>query len=456
MGLNRLFPRFAGLVLAVCVSQVYGVDFFLVTGVDATLAPGTARPVTASPGPNTAPGLFVDGDRLAGTSDVGLPVAYLGTGSPLVAPNEFGSLSFTFQRGTIPAGPGVITLLGINYLGGPLVDLDGNLGNGSRSLIPVTGMTPVLIPATQSRLALTPDFGASTLTIVALDATGSNEGVPGMGPDTATTINTLAGTAPDATPGAAINPTVDTRVGTLMPYTGSSGTLVGVYRIEDLGFEWWQDSLLQSMSTGPFLGTFQYLDAFRGWLVVRDPGGSFPTLGGEALGSTLWPAVDASAVGLTFNTAHGAPTATIAAGTPTDVYTAPGNGGLSLTDFGGDLGAYLSSVVVPALAPGSTAFIYLEAAGFGINNSFDPVFGDRIAYDVVVVAESDCVVLPGGVAGDSDGNGLVDSCELAVPTVSEWGAGVMVLLLVTAGTIVFRRLRVGDGGLVRNLGPQRT
>lgn len=43
--------------------------------------------------------------------------------------------------------------------------------------------------------------------------------------------------------------------------------------------------------------------------------------------------------------------------------------------------------------------------------------------------------------GDGNTNGVDDACEDAIPTVSEWGLIIMTLLLLTAGTLVFRRQR---------------
>jgi hypothetical protein len=39
---------------------------------------------------------------------------------------------------------------------------------------------------------------------------------------------------------------------------------------------------------------------------------------------------------------------------------------------------------------------------------------------------------------------LVESFQSPIPTVSEWGLVVMTLLVLTAGTLVFRRSRVGE------------
>lgn len=438
--------QFGLLILTVVTSgaaaAAHAAEFTLVTGVDAGLSLGPSRAVLAVPGPSAAPGFFADGDRLAGTADVGSMVMYAGTGTPLLSPNQFGTLSAMFRRGTIPAGPaGFIPLQGIDFLGGPLIDLDGDPGNGQRSLVPVSGQSAVLLPGTASTIELAPDFARGLITVIEADMTGTNEGGPGIGPEVANTVNVLAGTSTGAQPGPAINPTIDTRQGTLTAFTGGSGTLPGVYRIENLGYEIWQDSLLDSPTTGPFLGTFQFLGSMRGWLVVRSSTGSFPGLGGEGLGSTLWSAVDVSRVGSMFNTAHGAPTAVIGDGTAADQYSAPNNGGVALADFGGDIGAYFDSVVVPALPPDATSFVYLESAGIGINNSFDPVFGDTNGYDVVLVASSNCVVLPGS-AGDSDGNGALDACEgIAVPALSGAGSVILCLAMIAASIVVLMRRR---------------
>ncbi len=66
----------------------FDAPFQLVTGVDATQLPGTLRMVSPIPGPQTAPGMFGDGDRLAGTSDAGGAgsAVYFGDGTPLFAP----------------------------------------------------------------------------------------------------------------------------------------------------------------------------------------------------------------------------------------------------------------------------------------------------------------------------------------------------------------------------------
>ncbi len=434
--MNSRKTSFSALALFVLSAPLSAETFNLVTGVDNTLAPGTPRVIFPDPGPSVAPGTFADGDRLTGTSDVGPPVAYAGTGTPFFDPNQFGSLSFTFRRGSVAAGPNVILpIMGIDFLGGPLLDLDGNDANGSRSLIPVDGGSVVTLPGTSSLIDLTPNFASNTITLESADMTGTSEGANGFGPEIAVTVNVLAGTSTNGTPGAPINGSIDSRTGSLTAFTGT-GSLQGVFRIENLGYELWQDSAIAGSPTSPFPGTLQYLGQFQGWLVTRNPDGAFPVLTGQGLGTTTWPAVDLSQIGNTFNAAHGAPTATISAGTATDDFTVAGNGGLPLSDNSGDLGAYLDNVVIVALDPNATSFVYLESAGFGINNSFDPVFSDSTGYDLVIVAGSDCIVTPGG-SGDDDGDGIADDCQAgpaAVPAASTCSIIAMVIvMLVVAG-----------------------
>lgn len=384
-----------------------GERYVLLTGADERHYPGVARTVIPIPGPGV-PGTFYDGDRLAGTADVGPVVVYQGTNEPglLFQPNEFGSLSMLFRRGSVPLGPsGTLPFMGIEFLGGPRLDLDGDLANGVRSLIPVQGQTPALIPGIRSYVELQFDLSQSAVDLLSIDASGNNEGGPQVGPEIAAIIVTLAGTASDGTPGDAIN-AVDSRNGSAIAFLGQSGTLAGVYRIEELGFELWEDTILYSPSTLP-LGTLQYLGELRGWMVERDAGtGQFPTLAGEGLGDTLWPHVDTTRIGQSFNTSLG-DTAVIAAGVPNDQFAAPNNGGLALTDFGGDLGAYLDQVVAPRVPSNAHRYLYLEAAGWGINNSADPVFLDTISYDVVLIAAANC-------PGDADGNGAVGQADLGI------------------------------------------
>jgi len=381
--------------------------FELLTGVDARLYPGVARTLVPTPGPGI-PGPVYDGDRLAGTPDVGPTVVFQGTGTPFYDPNEHGSFSFLFRRGSVPIGPpGVYPLLGIEFLGGPLLDLDGDLSNNTRSLIPVVGQPPVEIPNTWSYIELVPDFAGQAIALANIDATGCNEGGPGIGPDVATILVTLAGTEPDGTLGAAINATVDTRVGTLTPFVGTGG-LTGVYRIAGLGFEFWEDTIETNSATAGVLGTMQFLGRLNGWLVVRDPlTGQFPALGGQGLGSTPWPAVNTSAINQVYNTAHGlfGGSATIRNGNSRDDFTAPGNGGVALTAYGGDLGAYFDAVVVPHLPADATRFVYLDAVGWGINNSSDPIFGDTIGYDVVLIGAVRCRAPQ---VGDANCDGVVN------------------------------------------------
>jgi hypothetical protein len=184
----------------------------------------------------------------------------------------------------------------------------------------------------------------------------------------------------------------------------------------------------------------QYFCKFDGWLVLRDcDTGLFPVLAGQGVGSTMWPAVDTSDVGNTFNTAINVfgPTATIFDGTAGDVFSIAGNGGVALIDGAGDLGAYFDNVVTPLIDPQAEAFVYLESAGFGTNNSGDPVFVDSDGFDAVVIAEAAAPIFP---VGDVDGSGAVDlpdvealinvllgpsstsSCELGRADVNQDGA----------------------------------
>ncbi len=407
-------------VIGLCLvaDSATAADFVPIIGVDPFLNPGPVRQVFPTPGPGF-PGPIADGNRLAGTSVAGDTAEYAGIGTPMYQPNAFGALSFTFRRGSIPVPPNNrVPILGIDFLGGPLIDMDGDLDNGSRSLIPVFGETPIVIPDSESVVVLNPDFDAGTIELPWMDILGTNEGGPGINPEVSTTINVPAGTTVDAQSGAAINPDFDTRTGAITEFTGDSGTLGGVYAIDDLGYEIWQDSTNPQSSSASLLGTIQLLGSFRGWLVTRDPvTGLFPTLEGEGLGTTLWPAVATEFVGESVVTANGLQggSATITFGPGSDAFDAcapapPGNcnGGLAYTDNDGDVGAYFDQVVVPNLSDDEFSFVYLEAAGFGVNNSFDPVFGDTVGWDVVIIAGSKCGLGPEALPGDFDGDFQID------------------------------------------------
>ena len=300
----------------------------------------------------------------------------------MVGTNQYGSLSFMFRRGSIPAGPaGQLPVMAIDYLGGPLLDLDGVAG-GPRSRIPVPGQTAVEMPGTRSFIDLNFDAASGLVGLNGFDATATNQGFSSFGPGIAVTVHNLAGTMPNALgQSGPINPSVDTRSGTL--------STVGpqIQRITNLGYEVWQDSIDETSSSASTLGTFQYLGAMNGWLIERDAAGNFPTLAGLGL-ATGWPAVAPPPAGVFNQTTGLPPTVAITDGVPGDVFSATGNGGLALADFGGDLGAYLDAVVVPRVDPLSGSFVYLESAGFGMNNSFDPVFADTNGYDMVLIAQS--------------------------------------------------------------------
>lgn len=402
--------RIVTILLALATAPMASAEQFeFLVGVDVGFWPGTQRFIAPSPGPGVA-GPAYDGDRLVGTSDVGPAVNYAGIDTPLFPPNDLGTLSCTYRRGSVPLGPGgTLPLVGIDFLGGPLLDLDGDLNNGARSLVPVisgqTVATPVRVPGTSSHIDLEVDLELSSIELVGFEAAGTNEGGPGIGPGIATVLLTLAGTGPDGTATAvAPNPGFDTRVGMITPH----GTLPGVFAISDLQVELWYDSIEPNSSTASVLGTLQHFATFNGWLVVADcETGEFPTLSGGGLGSTQWPAADTSQVGQAFNTAHGLAggSAVITAGNAADDFSVAGNGGLAMTDFGGDLGAYLDSVVVPLLVNDQQAFVYLESASFGLNNSGDPIYADSIAYDLVIVAAAQSFgtsALPGDMNNDGD------------------------------------------------------
>jgi hypothetical protein len=405
--MTRVRNLCGGLLFASLTSAAFAEQFHLLTGVDATRYPGSARTIFITPGPGF-PGTFTDGDRLAGTPDVGPVAEYQGVApGPLFAPNEFGSLSFLYRRGSVPVGGGAqVPFLGIEFLGGPLLDLDGDLENGVRSLIPEAGVTAAVIPDTDSYIDLDFDLTGGEVFLDGFDATGTNEGGPGQAGTIATITVVLAGTQPNGAGGPPINPTIDTRVGTVSQFGGHAG----VYRITDLGYELWEDTLLASPTTGPFLGTLQYLGRFNGWLIERDANGAWPTLAGIGMGGTVFPAVNNSQLGATFNTANGVAggIATITTAVGVDDFSAsPPNGGLPLTAFGGDLGAYIEEVVLPVVPKGWNRVVYLESAGWGINNSFDPLFGDTSGYDAVIIAAAPGDACAGFTACDANCDGVI-------------------------------------------------
>ncbi|MCA9250427.1 MAG: PEP-CTERM sorting domain-containing protein [Phycisphaerae bacterium] len=382
MNRNFNFAIAAGAVM-LSAGAAFADQFQLVTGVGAGTSPGAARTVTTTSGGSS--NFFTDGQRLGGTPSAS-PIGIAPGSTFLQTPNQYGSLSFMFRRGSINFGGPATPFLSVDYLGGPLLDLDGDLGNGSRSLVPVSGQSAVEIPGTTSHMDLT--FGAGSVSLNSFDVNGNNAGLGPAAPEQLVTVNTLAGTSTTGTPGSAINPSIDDRSGTATSFLGLSGTLGGVTRVEGLGYEFWQDTLSATSSSADELGTAQFMGEMRGWKIERDINGNFPTLAGEGLGSTIWSAVDTSQVGNSFNNAIGAGTSTIVNGNPNDDFSAPGNGGLDLTDFGGDLGAYLDHIAATAIDPNSQSFVYFEGAGFGINNPEDPVFYDSSGWDVVLIAQS--------------------------------------------------------------------
>lgn len=405
------------------VLPAFGEQYRLVTGVNVGKYPDFPRSVSPLPGSGfSAAGTFYDGQRLGGAV-AGPDVSWQGAGTPLFPPNNVGALSFFFRRGSIPLFANhVVPFMGIDFLGGPLIDLDGDLNNGTRSLVPVAGHTPIAIPGSSSHVDLTFDFLGGSVTLAAIDLTGTNEGGPGVNAGASTTVNVLADAALNGGAPGPVNPAFDTRVGTLTPFGGTGGTLVGVYRITDLQAEFWYDSIDPASSSPDQLGTFQQLYRFRGWLVKRNPSTSqFPTLAGQGLGTTLWPGINTTETCPpvdpcpTFNRAFDigfGPTAEIHDGNSTDQYSLPGpaNNGVALTGFGGDIGAYFDSVVVPQLAADVFSFVYLESMGLGINNTGDPVFGNTNGYDAVIVAAASA---PAPIVGDVNGDGVVNAADAA-------------------------------------------
>lgn len=410
----RLSPTLSLISSLALTAAASAAPFELLTGVDATRYPGVARPIFPIPGPGPGfPSGFPDGDRLAGTADVGSIIAWQGVGTPFRQANDVGAMSFIFRRGTVPfGGPTVYPFMGIEALGGKLVDLDGDASNPARSLIPVSGQTPVELPGTFSHIDLTVNLAGGTIGITDFEATGTNEGGPGANPGVSLTLNTIAGTMPTGgKSGTQPNPAFDTRSGTLTPFT-AGGTLRGVYRITNLKFEFWNDAADPGSSSPNDLGTIQQFVSARGWIVYRDPvTGAFPTLAGKGLGPTLWgvlaTSVDMADVGAIINTAVTlqGPTTIVRDGKTGDVYSAQA-AGVALA--GNDLGAYLDTAVAPRVACNAAAYVYLESAGFGVNNSFDPVFTDTNSYDLVIVAQEH--VNPGDINAD----GVVNAADHAL------------------------------------------
>lgn len=374
MKFSRMTLAVVALATLVCTGSVRADRFELMTGVDAGFAPGSARFVVPQSG---FPGTFYDGDRLAGSGAV-TASPWVGSGTPLYSPNQYGSLSFMFRRGSVPIGGGQqVPVQAIEYLGGPRLDLDGDLNNGQRGLARPIGATPAEIPGASSFIDLGINRGNNSLSLDGFDATGTNAGgEPSLPPAFGVTTNVLAGTQVDASQTGPINPTFDTRSG------GLTDIGPGITRIDDLGYEFWQDSIAESATPATEkLGAFQYLGSMRGWLIERDGTGNFPTLTGQ-LGGTIWSAINTADVGATINRSSSG-TNLITDGVAGDQY--------SLSPEGlptGDLGAYLDSVVIPLLDPSAQSFVYLEASGIGTNNSLDPVFKPTNGYDVVLIGQT--------------------------------------------------------------------
>jgi hypothetical protein len=62
-------------------------------------------------------------------------------------------------------------------------------------------------------------------------------------------------------------------------------------------------------------------------------------------------------------------------------------------------------------------------------------------------ADGRCDVAGCGLSVDENDNGVPDECEPPIPTISQWGLAVMMLLLLVGGTIVITRRRIWGASL---------
>ena len=101
---SRLCLVLCGLTMVALLAGPTSAErFHLMLNLDRGKFPGADRTVVPTPFPMAGvPGNFNDGDRLAGTSDVGPDAAWMGLGTPIFGTNQFGALSFLLQRGSVP------------------------------------------------------------------------------------------------------------------------------------------------------------------------------------------------------------------------------------------------------------------------------------------------------------------------------------------------------------------
>ncbi|MEM7245331.1 MAG: hypothetical protein AAF533_08300 [Acidobacteriota bacterium] len=314
------------------------------------------------------------GDRLTGTDDDLAPADEAPAQETILLPNEFGSFSFAISpllpqpfadMPFINFGPSAV---GVGYLGGPRLDLDGDAAP-PRSFVPVLdemgdAVTPAILPGIGSYLTLS--LGDSDVEVVEMDITRTSDvglqdfgvGVGVLGDDRA---------------------------------AGSLSSTAFGQRIDGLFFEWYEDDISANASGAAWLGAFQRFGNYDGWIIERDGSGDFPTLAGLGL-SSRFPDANPGDVG------------TVAARVPESLFgpvavieglefvvppvpVPPATPrGADLAGLGGDFGLYIDTVVAPAVPDDCDYILVLQSVGYGINNTFDPVFGSTIGYDDVFFA----------------------------------------------------------------------
>ena len=86
----------------------------------------------------------------------------------------------------------------------------------------------------------------------------------------------------------------------------------------------------------------------------------------------------------------------------------------------------------------------IAAPATGVVNVIVPAGAGEtfVAGDTGRVSDPDCFILEaGGTGAQTDCSGVCETCEPPIPTLSEWAAIGMAVLLLTAGAIVFFRVR---------------